>query len=353
MEISTIFKLNDWAFRKFMVLVFFLEITFLSTIVLDLWGISIPLLRPIIGFLTISFIPGFLILRILRIHNLETTPTVLYAVGISLTIIMICGFFINLFYPLIGIHNPFTLIPLIFTLNIGILILCPIAFYLDQSSSKPVEINFDGVISPVSVFFALLPFFAIFGTYLINFYQSNVISLIIIFVIALIPFLLLFEGFINPKMYPFAIFTVSLALLFHVSLISMYVVGWDIQKEITMAGLVISSGIWNPSISENANSVLSVTTLAPTYSILLSVKLEWIFKILYPFLFSLVPAGLFYAFKKQTSDKIAFLACFFFISLFTFYNEMVSLARQEIAEFFVVLLILLLLDSTTKKNSAI
>jgi uncharacterized membrane protein len=61
-------------------------------------------------------------------------------------------------------------------------------------------------------------------------------------------------------------------------------------------------------------------------------------------LFALVPVGLFVVFQKQTSDRIALLASFFVTFLFTFFTEMPSLARQEIAELFLVLLLIVLVD---------
>jgi uncharacterized membrane protein len=90
--------------------------------------------------------------------------------------------------------------------------------------------------------------------------------------------------------------------------------------------------------------------LAPIYSIICGMSLIWVFKIIYPLLFSLVPLGLYRVFQKQTDDKIAFLSCFFFVSIFTFYGEMIQLARQQIAELFLVLLILLMIDKNMDKT---
>jgi uncharacterized membrane protein len=58
----------------------------------------------------------------------------------------------------------------------------------------------------------------------------------------------------------------------------------------------------------------------------------------------LVPLGLFVVVQKQMNDKIAFLAAFFVSLLFTFFTEMPSLARQEIAELFLILLLVVIVD---------
>lgn len=104
----------------------------------------------------------------------------------------------------------------------------------------------------------------------------------------------------------------------------------------------------------NVNAMLSVVMLAPIFSILYNIPLIWIYKIIYPILFSLVPIGLLKVFQKQTNDKVAFLSCFYFISILTYYSEMISLARQQIAELFLVIIIVVMLDENlTLTNKAI
>ncbi|MDO5836818.1 MAG: DUF2206 domain-containing protein, partial [Methanobacterium sp.] len=68
-------------------------------------------------------------------------------------------------------------------------------------------------------------------------------------------------------------------------------------------------------------------------------------KVVYPFIFSLVPLGLYYVFRKQTSSRIAFLSVFFFIIQFTFYTEMLTLVRQQIAELMLVLVLMIIIST--------
>ncbi|MCX6010286.1 MAG: DUF2206 domain-containing protein, partial [Chloroflexi bacterium] len=92
------------------------------------------------------------------------------------------------------------------------------------------------------------------------------------------------------------------------------------------------------------NSCLSITMLAPVYSLLLNIDGIWMFKTIYSLLFALVPLILFHIFSQQMSPKKAFLAAFFFLAVPTFSLEMISLCRQQIAELFLALVILLLVD---------
>jgi uncharacterized membrane protein len=124
----------------------------------------------------------------------------------------------------------------------------------------------------------------------------------------------------------------------------MYIVGWDVHGEYHIAKLVENSAHWNPTIPNNANAMLSTVILPVVYSKLLNMELTWVFKIVFPFLFSLVPLGLYEVFRRQTNEKIAFLSVFFFMSIPASYFTIVSLPRQIIAMIFVTLLLLLVTD---------
>ena len=160
--------------------------------------------------------------------------------------------------------------------------------------------------------------------------------------ISLIIILFAFDK-IPKKLYPLTIFIISISILFQTSLISNYITGFDIQSEYYLANLVIKNAFWNLNLNADYNNMLSVTMLAPILSIISKINLDWIFKIVYPLIFSSVPLGLYIVFKKQSTEKIAFLSSLFFMSYNVFYIELIGLARQEIAELFIVLLILVMI----------
>jgi len=89
-------QMNDWCIRKFLIFILSLQLAMWGTIGLDAINIQIPIIRPIIGFIYLTFIPGISILRILRLHNIGNIETLLYAVGLSLTTIMFTGFLMNI-----------------------------------------------------------------------------------------------------------------------------------------------------------------------------------------------------------------------------------------------------------------
>jgi uncharacterized membrane protein len=73
-----------------------------------------------------------------------------------------------------------------------------------------------------------------------------------------------------------------------------------------------------------------------------------VLKLLYPFIFSCVPVGLYKLWQKEVGAKKAFIAAFLFMSFNTFYTEMLGLNRQMIAELFFVLLLLVIFNKDMK-----
>ena len=344
MIVNNAFQPNDWEIRPFLVLVLSLLLAFWGSIALDALGFTIPLIRQIAGFLLLTFVPGLLILRTIRIHHLGAVRTTVYAAGLSLATLMFTGFFVNIAYPLFGIFRPFSLWPVVATTSILVGLLCFLAWLRDWEFAAPVSINLRVILSPPVLALSLLPFGAIAGTYLMNLYGINTLQMILLPVIALVPVVSVCTRFIPEKYYSYAVFSVAITLLYHTALISTHVWGWDIHYEYYLTNTVIQNSFWDFTDYSNCNAMLSLMTLAPTYSILLGMGVEWVFKVIYPFFFALVPLGLYVVFRKQTNEKISFLACFFFMSIFVFYTEMISLARQEVAELFLVLILLSMID---------
>ena len=350
MQINNPFQMNDWEIKKFLKFILAIQLAVWGVIGLDAVGLQIPILRQFIGFIYLTFVPGIIILRILKLHKLGNIETLLYTVGLSIATLMFTGLFMNSVYPLFGISGPISITPLIITISVLVLVLCVLCYMRDKDFSNPSFIDIKNVLSSPALFLCLIPFLAVFGTYLVNFHQNNIILMFLIVILALIVVLIAFDKFIPKNLYPLAVFVIAISLLFHRSLISMYLWGSDIHGEYYLCNLVKMNSIWDPTMQGGCNAMLSLVMLAPSYSIISNMDITWVFKIIYPLLFSLVPLGLYRVFQKQTNDKIAFLSCFFFVSFVVFFSEMLALARQQIAELFLVLLILSMIDKNMSKT---
>ena len=342
MQVRNPITLNDWKLRNYFIVILGLHLGLLFVQLLESTNIHIPFLQAILGFAFFSFIPGIIVLRIMRVHDLSTVETLLYAVGLSIAILMVTGLFMSVLYPIFGISRPMSPDLTLMTLSVTTPILLLLSLVRDKKSPEPDYINTETFLSRPAFLLYLVPLLTVIGTYFVNQYHSNGILMLVIALIAVIPILIGFDRVIPETLYPLAILSISISLLLHTSLISPYIWGYDIHYETFLANLVIDNAFWDFTSPGNVNAMLSVVLLAPMYSYITGLDLTWVFKLVYPIIFALVPLGLYHVFRRQVGAKSAFLACFFFASFIIFYAEMASLARQEIAELFLVLLIMLM-----------
>jgi len=347
---------NNWEIRDCIALCSSVLLTALAIMGLSALGFDIPVLRQVAGFFFLTFIPGILILRILRIHNIHIIESLLYSVGLSLAFVIIMGVVANFALPPLGISKPISLLPLLLVITPAFLLLCLFAYIRDKGfrpssqsdkqASESTWQNFRAANPAPYLLAALLPLLAILGAILINAYYNNAPIFALIFVIAIVIGLAAFNKFIHPRVYPIMIFMMALALLYQTTFISDYLVGSDIHIEHYVSNLVVEDGHWHVDIPGTGavNSCLSIVILAPIYSLMLNVDIVWLFKIIYPLFFSLVPLALFRTFSLQMKSQHAFLAVAFFITMPMFFMDMPQLVRQQISELFFVLVILLMID---------
>jgi uncharacterized membrane protein len=154
---------------------------------------------------------------------------------------------------------------------------------------------------------------------------------------------------IKEEYLPYVVLSLSSSLLLHTSLVSHHLWGYDINLEYFLSHRVLENSIWNPvgttTFESTSNGMLSLMILPPVLSLSLDMDLVWIFKVVYPLFFALVPVGLYIVYARQIGSKPAFLAVMFFVSMFVFFTTMSALAKQELAEFYMVLCLMLLLDN--------
>lgn len=355
-EMEEIVRLNDWEIGRFLKLVIALQLAVLGMIGLVALSLDIPVLRQLIGFVYLTFIPGALILRILKLHKMGTIQSLLYTVGLSLTFLMFIGLIINLLYPHIGISKPISAASLIITVTIAILVMCALAYWRDKNFSSPIRSAAEKISLPSLFLLILLPILSFLGARLSDIYENNIVLLLLLALITVIVVLIAFDKFIPRRMYPLAILTISIALLTHTGSLSPYLYGSDILIEHNLYKLVEVNSYWDLNmIASPSNAMLSVTILPAIYHYLSGISSMYIFKIVYPLIFSLVPLGLYQLYRQQTEEKTAFLSTFFFMSFAAFFGILLVLSKQLIGELLVVCLMLLILnkDINIVKRSAL
>ena len=350
-KIPSPFCVNDWDIKAALTAILSLQFVLWGVIELDVVGFHIPIIRELVASIYLLFVPGILVLRILNVHRLNSIESLIYTIGVSIALVMFSALFLNSAFLAYGLSRPLSLIPLLTMISALVLVLCAAAYIKDRGFCNPRFIDVASLRAPPALCLCLVPFLSIFGTYAFNFYNVNSLLVFLLLIIGFIVILIGFGRLIPTHLYPLAIFAISLSLLFHTSLISKQLWGWDIQLEASLVDSAIQSGFWNSGLSLLYNSALGIGTFSPSFSIISGMDSTWVFKIVYPLLFSLVPLGLFRVYQKQTNDRIAALSAFFFVSLYFFYTELVQVARQEVAELFVVMFILLMISNGLNRKA--
>jgi uncharacterized membrane protein len=350
MQINDPFRINDWNIKHFLAVILAVQAAVLLVVGLSINGTDLPIIRQIVLFVYLIFIPGILILRALNLHDLGSVNTTLYSIGLSLVTTMLIGLSLNVLLPLAGYTSPITLSPLTAALTAFVLVMCVLCYVRDRHYEGDAVVELEVSMVPWSLLLMLVPFTAVFGTYLVNNYSDNILLLLMIAIIGVIVLLVGFTRLVPKKLFPLVIFVIALSLLFHNSLISDNLVGWDIHQEKYLADSTIIDGHWDVSVNHVINSMLSIMLLAPIISILTNIDIIWVYKIIFPLFFALVPVVLYQVYRKQSDEKLAFMAAFFFVSLVVFFSEMLSLARQELAELFLSLILLLIVDRSMNKS---
>jgi uncharacterized membrane protein len=353
MKLEYHIKLSDLNIKKLLATVLSLQIALWAVMGLNALGFSIPLVQPLLGSIYLMFVPGILILTALRLRNLDIVEIALYTVGLSVASVLSIALVANIVFNALNIIKPFSFLAVTGSVSFVVLVLCAVAYYRNRGAvvyyrnkayPKPLFSAEMSVPVAPTLFLCTIPFLAVFSTYLVNTYNVDAGQFALWLLLCVVVLLIAFDKVIPSKLYPLAVFVIALSLLFQQTLISAWLTGADIQTEWFLANTVLNTGVWNPSVLSSYNGMLSVVALAPIYSLISHLDLVWVFKIVYPFIFALVPFGLYQIFRRQLNQKVAFLSCFFFMSFAPFYVQMTTLARQEVAELFFVLLILLLVS---------
>jgi len=351
---SAITHLNS---KSFMVILILLQLLLYVTIIFN-----IPIARQVVGFTYFTFIPGLVIVKLLKFDKFNDIETVLFSVGLSIVYLMLVGLFVNELGSLFSFSNPLSQYPLLIALS-GVTFILGVGAYVRNKNYDFQSVSsFD--FSAKSLILILLPILSVVGAMWVNVYQNNLLLIFTISAIA-ITFIavLILKRYVSQKYYPIIIFVIALSLLFHSSIISNHFVsfGSDVYIENFAFQTTAQNGNWGlpSSLSfsselSRVNSMLSVTILPTIYSSLLNIDSTLMYKLIYPLIFAFVPLALYQLWQMYIGKKYAFISAFLLMAQATFYTEMFGLNRQMIAElFFVLLLFTMLAKKISPRNKVI
>jgi len=310
------------------------------------------IIRQIVVFLCFTFIPGIILLRLFKLRDLDLAETLILSVGSSVAFLMLIGLLINGISPMIGLSKPLSQVNSIVITSVALLSLSFLSYMQDRDFKLcfPKKLEERKYLVILSIIFL-----SVIGTTILNSYKDPFLLLLMLILIS--GLILLSTSYFKSFSLEFCVlllFAISAFLLLQKSLVSNYIYGFDIHGEYYISRLIENNSYWNPTVIKgyyaDYNSMLSTTVLPVLYSNLMNLGITWIFKIIYPLIYSFVPLGVYILSKMHFGTKIAFLSTFFFIANYDYFTQPTSNAKQMIAELFYVLLLFLVL-SRNKKTS--
>lgn len=344
--------------KNFLCIFVAVQLSMLVVIGLNAFGFDIPLLRQVIGLIYIFFIPGLIILRILRLQKLGVIETLLYTIGLSVVFSMLLGLFVNTIYPHFGILRPLSILPLIITMTIVISLLSIWAYKRGKDFLLDYQLNFKSVLSPPCLLVVLLPLLSALGAKILDNYGNNSVAMSLPVIISVVILLsVIFRNKLPKEYYPIAVFSISLAILLSRTLACPYTMGkCDIHQEMYFFNLTLEHGYWNGGNPYHPVSQMMSITIFPTIcSAVAGIQPELLAKLISPLLWALLLVGLYQIYAthiKEIGGSGAFLAaCFIMAQAFFYLNG--EVIRVVYARFFIVLLLFLILSKRSDFNTRI
>lgn len=334
----------------------FSGILFLGLIanLLVLFDIQYLYLREILSIVSLTIIPGLLIMLIFKIKKTVFWEYLVYTIGLSITLLMFGGLAINWILPWLHITDkPLSLIPLLTSFDVILSTLGVVAYRRNKKISLkicPPKLNL--LNKALFAFPVIFPILSVLGATTLNNGGPNYLTKIMLGGIAIYLFLVVFlRKKLNVNIYPSLIIITSLSLLLTYSLRSWYVSGWDVSRESYVFRLTMDKQIWSiNSYIDSYNSCLSISVLPTLISTLTSIKTELVFKLLFQVFFVFHSLSIFLLFRRYVKPVVSFSASYLYFGGVYYNSTFPTLIRQEIAFLFFGLMFLVLFNKTISRS---
>lgn len=336
---ESVTRLSGWGNNKY---IFYLALLFIIT-----WlaiALDIPVLRPLLGFIYVAFVPGLLLLIIFRLNQVSLTAKILLSVGLSASFFLIFGLVSNAVSLAVGFEKPLATVPLLAVFGVITVALLVIALFRHRRDPFTFGLpSFSIRDKLVLVLPMLFPLLAVVGTRWMNMSDNNALLItVFLLIIAYVIFLALYHRHISESIFLVVIFLISVSLLLVLPLRSSDIVlAADTDREYYFFQETIRHfhwRIWEPDI---VNSCLSITILPTIYHSLVKIDPSVIFKLFACFFFAFAPLGIYLLARRYFAGVFAFLASVFYMSQAVFLYTAAEV-RMNIAAFFIVLSLLAL-----------
>ena len=332
------------SFTYFSFIIVFILVTFLSIF------LNIPILRQVLGFIFLTFIPGLLVIYILKLGRLSLVEKIVISAGLSISLVMFVGLLINTIYPLLGYNTPLNTNSVLVSFSVCTLILTIIAYLRNRTTRFINYSNFKLSTSEKTYLLlpALFPLLAILGMRIMNATNNNLILVLLLLLIPAYTILLVIKhNEIPDKIFPVIIYFISIALVILLALRSNYIIGADINEEYSIFIQTLQNERWIVNPGSILSSCLSISIMPTVFQSVLNINSQYLFKILYPSIFSISPLIVYLISRKYLNSLYSFLAVLFFMSQYYFLNAEFS-PRTIVALLFFALSIMILVHNRLK-----
>lgn len=308
-------------------------------------------IQTVLGFVLLTFIPGLLILRVIR--KRFRPIDVLYAVTLSLTFSMFVAWVTNAVYvqsqiiskPFIGTTLPWTYVGVIGALTVSVWNLTR-----DQTPADEIRRVFTYIgeyNGKVIVLLLTLPILGVAGALFINRVSENGIALFVLATCAVLPLSVL--HFDEKRRYlGLAILAISFALVLQRALLATHLAFGDGMAEYGVAQRILNNGYWIPTGTKGA--MVRVGPMQAAYQLIMDIPLLWVFKTAHPFVFAFTPVIGYLLATRYFSKEVAFLGSALYVFLPETYRLLPRNTRTGAAVFFTAVLVAVILDAGIEKR---
>lgn len=300
-------------------------------------------------------IPGWLWLQILKLnHRFALGERLITGLLLGIFTYMLGGLLINYALPLIGWNRPFAPLPALLGFSLITSVLWLLSFWRNRYENlewRQPKISFNLVTT--GIVFGLLPVLAASGAVTLNNNGPDAITVLLYLLIAALSFgLVVLRRYIPAQLYPWAIFSMSLALLWSTSIRGWHITGHDIQLEYLVLWYTSQAGNWAMShFQDPYNACLSITILPTVLKSISGIDASWLYKAAMQVVYAASITSVYYIGRRFVAPSIAFLSALIFMTFPTIVIDMPFLIRQEIAFAFFSTLVMVLLNRTGFKTN--
>jgi uncharacterized membrane protein len=307
--------------------------------VATLWAAQLVLV------LLLLTVPGLLLLRTLRVPWARVKSFPVYVPAASLVVLLMSGLLVDLIGLATGPSTPLRPLPLL----VGFEVVCLGLLWASWGAPASCAISWGSIWRPpMQAAPLILPLVAVAGALRLNNGHGNAVALLaasaslvtLLVAVALAPK-------ISKTILAVILYAVALAIIWSFSLRGSGLYGFDIAAEYYEFHQTVMSGIWHTAHTGSAGAygaMLSLTVLPAELHFLTGVQTLLVFKVLYPAIFALFPVAVYSLAHRVISRRWALIAAATVITQSPFMQEMVALARQEIALIFFAAMMGVLLD---------